>query len=168
MNTALMAKIDILLNLINFAKDMSAIKSDLAKIGFNSESELVTITKNTIANILIDKEISYELLEEWANLIECREDIGYEDGILQEIIFELANPCLYGEIDEEKICMILDEIKYGRSDSNDTRKNIDIVGERAILLMALGSLQALEHKAITIDESKEFVFTLYLNALGKK
>lgn len=32
-----------------------------------------------------------------ANLIECREDIGYEDEILQEIIFELANPCLYGE-----------------------------------------------------------------------
>ena len=125
MNTALIAKIDILLNLINFAKDMSAIKSDLAKIGFNSESELVTITQNTIASILnrvIDKEISYDLLEEWANLIECREDIGYEDEILQEIIFELANPCLYGEIDEEKICMILDEIKYGRSDSNDIRK----------------------------------------------
>ena len=63
-NTALMAKIDILLNLINFAKDMSAIKRDLAKIGFNSESELVTITKNTIANIInriIDKEISYDL-----------------------------------------------------------------------------------------------------------
>ena len=85
-NTALMAKIDILLNLINFAKDMSAIKSDLAKIGFNSESELVTITKNTIVNILnsvIDKEISYDLLEEWANLIECSEDIEYEDKILQ-------------------------------------------------------------------------------------
>ncbi|WP_299086267.1 hypothetical protein [uncultured Campylobacter sp.] len=119
-NTALMAKIDILLNLINFSKNISAIKSDLAKIGFNSESELVTITKNTIANILnrvIDKEISYELLEEWANLIECREDIGYEDEISQEIIFELANPCLYGKIDEEKICMILDEIKYGRSET---------------------------------------------------
>ena len=120
-----MAKIDILLNLINFTKDISAIKRDLAKIGFNSESELVTITKNTIANILnrvIDKEISYEPLEEWANLIECREDIRYEDEILQEIIFELANPCLYAEIDEEKICMILDKIKYGRSDSNDIRK----------------------------------------------
>ncbi len=124
-NAALMAKIDILLNLINFSKNISAIKSDLAKIGFNSESELVTITKNTIANILnrvINKEISYELLEEWANLIECREDIGYEDEILQEIIFELANPRLYGEIDKRKICMILDEIKYGRSETNDTRK----------------------------------------------
>jgi len=124
-NTALMAKIDILLNLINFSKNISAIKSDLAKIGFDSESELVTITQNTIANILnrvIDKEISYELLEEWANLIECREDIGYEDEILQEIIFELANPCLYGKIDKEKIYMILDKIKYGWSETNDIRE----------------------------------------------
>ena len=120
-----MAKIDILLNLINFTKGISAIKSNLAKIGFDSESEPVTITQNTIANILnraIDKEISYDLLEEWANLIECREDIGYEDEILQEITFELANPCLYGKTGERKICMILDEIKYGRSDSNDIRK----------------------------------------------
>ncbi|WP_298104619.1 hypothetical protein [uncultured Campylobacter sp.] len=120
-----MAKIDILLNLINFTKDISVIKSDLAKIGFDSELELVTITQNTIANILnrvVDKEISYDLLEEWANLIECREDIGYEDEILQEIIFELANPCLYGEIDEEKICMILDKIKCGWSETNDIRE----------------------------------------------
>ena len=66
-NAALMAKIDILLNLINFANDMNAIKSDFAKIGFDSESELVTITQNTIVNILnmvIEKEISYDLLEE--------------------------------------------------------------------------------------------------------
>ncbi len=121
----MMAKIDILLNLINFTKDISVIKSDLAKIGFDSELELVTITQNTIANILnrvVDKEISYDLLEEWANLIECREDIGYEDEILQEIIFELANPCLYGEIDEEKICMILDKIKCGWSETNDIRE----------------------------------------------
>lgn len=37
-------------------------------------------------------------------------------------IFELANPCLYGEIDERKICMILDEIKYERSETNDIRE----------------------------------------------
>ena len=132
-NAALMAKIDILLNLINFTKDISAIKSDLAKIGFDSESEIVTITQNTIANILnrvIDKEISYDLLEEWANLIECREDIGYEDEILQEIIFEPANPCLYREIDERKIFVILDRINAGGAIQMILEKNIDIVGER--------------------------------------
>jgi hypothetical protein len=105
-NTALMAKIDILLNLINFSKNISAIKSDLAKIGFNSELELVTITQNTIANILnrvVDKEISYELLEEWANLIECREDIGYEDEILQETIFSWQTLAFMGDRREEDL-----------------------------------------------------------------
>ena len=37
--------------------------------------------------------------------------------ILREIIFEPANPCLYGEIDEKEICMILDKIKCRRSDT---------------------------------------------------
>ena len=42
-------------------------------------------------------------------------------------------------------------------------KNIDIVGERAILLMALGSLRVLEHKAITIDESQRILFSPYIS-----
>ena len=48
-------------------------------------------------------------------------------------------------------------------------KNIDIAGERAILLMALGSLRALEHKAITIDESQRILFSPYISThLEKK
>ena len=47
-------------------------------------------------------------------------------------------------------------------------KNIDMVSERAILLMALGSLQALGHKVIIIDEIRRILFPLYLNAFGKK
>ena len=42
-------------------------------------------------------------------------------------------------------------------------KNIDMVSERAILLMALGSLQALEHQAITIDESQRILFSPYIS-----
>ena len=41
---------------------------------------------------------------------------------MQEIIFELANPCLYGKIDKEKIYMILDKIKYEWSETNDIRE----------------------------------------------
>ena len=42
-------------------------------------------------------------------------------------------------------------------------KNIDMVSERAILLMALGSLQALEHQAITIDENQRILFSPYIS-----
>lgn len=40
-------------------------------------------------------------VEEWANLIECREDIGYEAGYeaaLESAIFDLANPTLQGRL----------------------------------------------------------------------
>lgn len=40
-------------------------------------------------------------------------------------------------------------------------KNIDIARARAILLMALGSLRALEQKVITIDESQRILFSPY-------
>ena len=42
-------------------------------------------------------------------------------------------------------------------------KNIDIARARAILLMALGSLRALEHKAIAIDESQGILFSPYIS-----
>lgn len=47
-------------------------------------------------------------------------------------------------------------------------KNIDIVGERAVLLMALGPLRALEQKAITIDESQRICFDPISQHIWKK
>jgi hypothetical protein len=46
-----------------------------------------------------DGKISSQELEDWANLIESRDDIGFDSKKLQDIIFKLANPILYGKID---------------------------------------------------------------------
>ena len=59
----------------------------------------------------LDKKISFLELEEWANLIECREDIGFEDEKTQEMIFKLANPYLYGKLDEKQVLSYLNELK---------------------------------------------------------
>lgn len=45
----------------------------------------------------MDNEISIKELNEWANVIEMRDDIGFEDEEVKQLIFELANP----EINEE-------------------------------------------------------------------
>lgn len=48
-------------------------------------------------------------------------------------------------------------------------KNIDIMDKRTILLMALGSLRALKHKAISINESQRILFSPYISThLEKK
>ena len=107
-------EIGILLDLVHFKNNIDTLKNMLSQIGFDSETELVSMSKDDIAEILqrsLDKKISFLELEEWANLIECREDIGFEDEKTQEMIFKLANPYLYGKLDEKQVLSYLNELK---------------------------------------------------------
>lgn len=106
-------KTSILLDLVHFKNNIDALKNMLSQIGFDSETELVSMSRDDIVEILqssLDKKISFLELEEWANLIECREDIGFEDEKTQEIIFKLANPYLYGKLDEKQVLSYLNEL----------------------------------------------------------
>lgn len=107
-------EIGILLDLIHFKNNIDTLRNMLSQIGFDSETELVSMSRDNIVEILqrsLDKKISFLELEEWANLIECREDIGFEDKKTQEMIFKLANPYLYGELDEKQVLSYLSELK---------------------------------------------------------
>lgn len=106
-------EIGILLDLVHFKNNIDTLKNMLSQIGFDSETELVSMSRDDIAEILqrsLDKKISFLELEEWANLIECREDIGFEDEKTQEMIFKLANPYLYGKLDEKQVLSYLNEL----------------------------------------------------------
>ena len=106
-------EIGILLDLIHFKNNIDTLKNMLSQIGFDSETELVSMSRDDIVEILqrsLDKKISFLELEEWANLIECREDIGFEDEKTQEMIFKLANPYLYGKLDEKQVLSYLNEL----------------------------------------------------------
>lgn len=107
-------EIGILLDLIHFKNNIDTLKNMLSQIGFDSETELVSMSRDNIVEILqrsLDKKISFLELEEWANLIECREDIGFEDKKTQEMIFKLANPCLHEKLDEKQVLSYLNELK---------------------------------------------------------
>ena len=106
-------KTSILLDLVYFKNNIDTLKNMLSQIGFDSEIELVSMSRDNIVEILqrsLDKKISFLELEEWANLIECREDIGFEDEKTQEMIFKLANPYLYGKLDEKQVLSYLNEL----------------------------------------------------------
>ena len=47
--------------------------------------------------------MNYAELEEWADAIECRDDIDFNTNDLMEIVFILANPSLHQPINDEKI-----------------------------------------------------------------
>ena len=106
-------EIGILLDLVHFKNNIDTLKNMLSQIGFDSETELVYMSRDDIVEILqrsLDKKISFLELEEWANLIECREDIGFEDEKTQEMIFKLANPYLYGELYEKQVLSYLNKL----------------------------------------------------------
>ena len=107
-------KTSILLDLVHFKNNIDTLKNMLSQIGFDSETELVSMSRDDMVEILqrsLDKKISFLELEEWANLIECREDIDFEDEKTQEMIFKLANPYLYGKLDEKQVLSYLNELK---------------------------------------------------------
>ncbi|GAB4025082.1 MAG: hypothetical protein Fur0010_28290 [Bdellovibrio sp.] len=112
-----------LTKLINFSDDLDLIRKDLEKFEWDSEEDLVTITSDSMKNIfkrVKSQEISLEHLQKWGDLVECREDIAYEEKsfqIIKEIITNLANPALYGKCNIEKInnwlnLLVLKKIKY--------------------------------------------------------
>lgn len=106
-------KASILLDLLHFKNNIDTLRNMLSQIDFDSETELVSMSRDDIVEILqrsLDKKISFLGLEEWANLIECREDIGFDDEKTQEMIFKLANPYLYGKLDEGHMLSYLNEL----------------------------------------------------------
>ena len=83
-------KKQILKNLIKFNKSLKNIKNEISNLNFDSKFELYIITKNDIKQILnraLKENITFKELEEWANLIECRDDLGLFGLLLLSFLF---------------------------------------------------------------------------------
>lgn len=103
----------ILENLIKLSTDISSITKQLERYEWDTVIPLVILSKFDVINILkkfLQDKITSNILVEWANLIEMRDDIDFEDDMIVDIIFELANPEINGEITYERINYLLKEI----------------------------------------------------------
>ncbi len=54
-------------------------------------------------------EISTQEVEDWANLIECRDDIGYED--VADVLHILANPLITYELTPAVAAQLIEELR---------------------------------------------------------
>ena len=97
----------IIKHLINLDKPIDEIKKSLKGLGWDSDDE-ITMAKGSVKSILnryIESNIDSKTLNEWANTIEGREDIDYDESCFNEIkqlVYEIANPDLEGPFDIEK------------------------------------------------------------------
>jgi len=98
-----MSRLATLSSLIRFEAPIGDLKAAVASLSWDADP-VVTLTRRDIAYVLerfADGEIAAVAVEEWANLVECREDIQYEPGheeIISESIHDLANPLLGGRL----------------------------------------------------------------------
>jgi len=94
---------EILHFLPNFKNNLSERKRLLK---WDSDEILYTIKIEDLmrAVYLFDKgSISKEDIEEWANFIECREDLDFASEDLKDAIYDAANPTLSGENPVERL-----------------------------------------------------------------
>jgi len=104
---------DILKDLVSFSGDLSALKSELSQYSWDTEEPCLIITKSQFSKVLtkcIDQIITFQDLEDWANAIECRDDLDFEDEEMQEIIFEFSSPEINGEITKDRLQVIVNDL----------------------------------------------------------
>ena len=82
--------------LLSCERSVSDVVADLAPYGWDSGVPLAELKSLDVQHALdryVQTKLSALEIEEWANAIECRDDIAYEPNSAEgEVIFELANP----------------------------------------------------------------------------
>lgn len=103
-----MKRIDVLEDLIRFSKDVSVLEKNLSKFNWDYEREPIIIKGSAVQAVLeryLNGEYTAKDLESWANLIELREDLEFEQEkyeVIEDVIYRLANPDL-----QEKLTPVL-------------------------------------------------------------
>ena len=98
--------------LIEYRKKLSEIHEALAAYEWDLEEELVQLERRHVVRVLqrfMDGDVSSDEIEEWANLIECRDDIGYHK--VAEVLHILANPVITEELTHELAVRLINELK---------------------------------------------------------
>ncbi len=103
-------------NLVKFNRDLCYLKNELKKHPWDIEFPLYMVENKHLKSVLeraINSEINLQSIEDWANIIECREDLEYQNEITHEIIDKLANPILFGNLSRLKLLELLSLIDDG-------------------------------------------------------
>ena len=90
--------------LIAYEQPIEPTLSNLRAYGWDAPEPLATLTKADIISILdryISGNLTSQQVTDWADLVECREDIALsetDESSISDVVFQLANPNLRGEI----------------------------------------------------------------------
>ena len=107
-------RLEILKDLIALNGSVKELQRELTEYPFDSELELVKVTSENVVSILsqcVTGQYDAFILEDWANALECRDDVGFENEIVKESIHEIANAVLHGGITDTRLTEIISELE---------------------------------------------------------
>lgn len=107
-------RLDVLKQLVHLQGDIEGVIAELSLHGWDCDHDLYTITKEAVARVLVmclNGVIDISTLIAWADAIECREDLGYTDDVLYEMICKLACPEIYGQVTESTVQRMIELIR---------------------------------------------------------
>jgi hypothetical protein len=94
-------RLDLISSLLELSISLDELTKELNKFPWDYDGKGVELTRIHLSRILeryLKDELSENEIEQWANMIECREDICFEKGFerhIDKILHELANPILF-------------------------------------------------------------------------
>lgn len=108
----MVTRTQLLQELVALTRSPRAIVDELASFTWDSTEELVAIRSEDLCAVLgryLGGELSSDIVEEWANAVEMRDDLGY-DSRVGGVIDELANPVLHRPLSDERARKLISEI----------------------------------------------------------
>jgi hypothetical protein len=114
-------RVNALRRLLEGAAPLDETLEAIGALPWDSDEELVTLTPEHVIKMLerfLSGELTTSDLEQWANAIEGRDDIGLEPtaaDALKEAIFDLANPSLQGSMTPASAQAWVTRIRSGSS-----------------------------------------------------
>ncbi len=92
-------------------------KNKIQQYPWDCHSELYFLTKQDLISVFrrfLSGELDSTAIDDWANFLECRDDLGYQfeyEDELKEMIFLLANSEINSSIDNNLITRLLKQVQ---------------------------------------------------------
>jgi hypothetical protein len=102
---------EILKELVEFEKPTGSLLNELREYGWawSEEKPLIIIGKDDLLRIIdrfLTGSITAEQLQEWAENLECREDVAFDknnESLLDDVFFRLAPPFINEPLNESTV-----------------------------------------------------------------
>lgn len=101
-------RLKVVKSLIELSQPLDSVAEQLHGFKWDYEGAPVELNSHHLVKVLsafLDGKMSAADVEEWANLVECREDISFEDTSkewIDQVIHELANPAITTPLNKDR------------------------------------------------------------------